>query len=349
MMLARTPGGADRFFEKLTLAFAEAGVPQLVVIEPNPEREAMFGKYENLRVEALRFGGFCEPFARLRLGRLLRDFRPDVAMTWMSRASRRMPAGDFLKVARLGDYYPLKHYTKCDYLVANTPDILRYMKEGGWSEERVKLVGNFCDPPDLAASRETVRREVRVETGVPDEATVLLALGRLHPKKAHDVVFRAMADLPDHYLLLGGEGPLRGELEQLAGDLGLSGCVRFLGWRRDAERLFAAADLCVVASRFEPLGNVVLEAWANRVPLVAARSTGPEWLVEEGRTGLLFPIDDHAALRDCLRRVEGDTELRRQLVESGHARFVKDFSRDAIVAEYLAFFGSAREHRRANG
>lgn len=338
MMLSKTPGGADRFFEKLTIAFAEAGVPQLVVIEPNPEREALFRQQSNIRVEPLRFGGLREPLARMRLKRLLNDFEPGAAMTWMSRASRRMPYGPFAKIARLGDYYPLKHYRRCDHLVANTPDILDYLKREGWPAERAHLVGNFCDPPALSDPPEKVRADVRRETGIPDTAPLLLALGRLHPKKAQDILLRAMVSVPKAHLLLAGEGPLRPELERLAGELGLDDRVRFLGWRRDADRLLAACDACVVPSRFEPLGNVVLEAWAHRKPLIAARSTGPAWLVEHEKDGLLVPVDDVKALAEGLNRLLADPELRKKLVANGHERFERDFSRKAVVEQYLRFF-----------
>ncbi len=341
MMLSKSPGGGDRFFEKLSGAFAGAGVPQLLVIEPNPEREKLLSTYPGARVETLRFGGLRELPARVRLRRLIREFRPEVALSWMSRASRRMPPGPFVKVARLGDYYPLKHYRRCDQLIANTPDILDYMRREGWPEDRCRLIGNFCDAPNFA-SRNTVRQEVRRETGVPADATVLLALGRLHPKKAHDVLFRAMVSVPGTYLLLAGEGPIRGELDNLAADLGLNDRIRFLGWRRDAERLFAAADICVMPSRFEPLGNVILEAWANRTPVIAARATGPEWLVEDNKSGLLFPIDNAEALASALQRLIGDPALAEALVGNGWQRFQQDFSQGAVVDRYLHFFQEAR-------
>ncbi len=348
-MLSKSPGGGDRFFEKLAIAFGEAGVPQALVIEPNPARQRLLAAAPETLVRPMRFGGIFEPWGRMRLQRLVRAFQPDVVLTWMSRASRRMPEGSFVKVARLGDYYPLKHYTKCDHLVANTPDILDYLKRGGWPEERVHLIGNFCDPPDPATETGQVRSEVRRETGLPEDAPVLLALGRLHPKKAHDILFRAMVSVPETYLLLAGEGPIHSELEKLANELGIASRVRFLGWRRDADRLFAAADLCVMPSRFEPLGNVVLEAWAHRTPLIAARATGPEWLVRHEKDGLLFPIDDVDALAAGLKRLLAEPELRESLVANGYQRFERDFSREAVVNQYLQFFEQTISLHRYRG
>ncbi|NIP96296.1 MAG: glycosyltransferase, partial [Akkermansiaceae bacterium] len=90
----------------------------------------------------------------------------------------------------------------------------------------------------------------------------LLGLGRLHRNKAHDVSLRILAQVPDGVLLVVGSGELRGELEGLAEELGVKERVRFLGWRRDIENLYATADLCLFPSRVEPLGNVVLESWS---------------------------------------------------------------------------------------
>ena len=72
--------------------------------------------------------------------------------------------------------------------------------------------------------------------------------------------------------------------------------MRFLGWRTDRGALLRAADICVLPSRWEPFGTVMLEAWAAGTPLVAAASQGPAALIEDGGNGLLVPVDDVAAL-----------------------------------------------------
>ena len=87
-----------------------------------------------------------------------------------------------------------------------------------------------------------------------------------------------------------------GVLEKAAGALGVADRVRFLGWRADPSALYRAADVCVFPSRYEPLGNVVIQAWAHGLPVVAAASQGPAALIEDGADGLLVPIDDADAL-----------------------------------------------------
>lgn len=104
--------------------------------------------------------------------------------------------------------------------------------------------------------------------------------------------------------------------------------------------MFAACDLFVCPSRHEPLGNVVIESWAQRKPLVAAQSQGPAALVEDGETGLLVPIDDAPRLSAAIARILADADLAEKLVSQGRVAYEADFTEAAVVASYMAFFES---------
>lgn len=103
-------------------------------------------------------------------------------------------------------------------------------------------------------------------------------------------------------------------------------------------RLSPFGVLCVTPSRREPLSNVILEAWSLGVPVVAAASEGPSWLIRDGETGLICPVDDAPALSAALSRAIGNTVLRRRIAEGGHAKWRAEFSEDAICRQYLDFF-----------
>ncbi len=124
----------------------------------------------------------------------------------------------------------------------------------------------------------------------------------------------------------------------LAGRLGVASRVRFLGWRDDRAALFGAADVCVMPSRYEPFGTVMIEAWANQVPLIAAASAGPAALVEDGVTGLLVPVDDAGALAGALGRVLGDRAFAARLAAAGRAAYEESFTEAAVVRGYLDFY-----------
>lgn len=342
MMLSTQPGGAETFFEKLALAFADFGVPQCLVIEPDAEREALFAEYPHVEVVPIRFGGLREWSARARLKRVFESYAPDVALTWMNRASRRVPRGYCPVVGRLGGYYGLKYYRNCDYLVGITPDLVDHIRGDGWPESHSGLIPNFGEAAAKVDEPQVARRRLRAEFDIGTDVTLLLALGRLHEVKAHDVLIRALTQFKDVELMLAGEGPLEAELRALAERLRVSDRVHFLGWRRDVGDLFAACDISVFPSRYEPNGTVVMESWAHRRPLVAARSKGPEWLIDDGENGLLFPTDDVSACAASVQRLIDDPELAGRLVAGGRAKWQLSFSREAIVRQYLELFEQLR-------
>ena len=197
----------------------------------------------------------------------------------MNRAASRTPAGPWARIGRLGGYYKLKNYRDFDALVGNTQDIVDWMVREGWPTDRAHYIPNF------AAEGEGAPID-RATLNTPAEAPLLLGMGRLHDSKAHDVSLRALARLPDAHLWIAGSGPEEEALQTLAEQLGVPSRVRFLGWREDAPSLYRTADICIFPSRFEPLGNVVIQAWAHGLPVVATRAAGPAALICDGKDGL---------------------------------------------------------------
>src|ERR1700732_5309273 len=225
-------------------------------------------------------GGVCDLATRSALGREIAAWRPDIVLTWMSRATRLCPRGDFVHVARLGGYYDLKYYRRCDHLIGNTRAIVDYATAKGWPRERIVYLPNFV--PDAAAAAGSIARGER--------APLALALGRLHPNKGFDLLLEALAATREVTLWIAGDGPLRPRLERVAPRLGIIGRVRFRGWREDVARLLATADLLVCPSLYEPLGNVVIEAWSAGLPGGATASDGPAGLIQDGESGIPVPL-----------------------------------------------------------
>ncbi len=327
-------GGAEAFFERLVPALHRAGVPQRVLTRTNPLREAALAA-AGIEPVLLPFGGFLDLVTRRRFRAEIAAFRPDVVLTWMNRATafcpKPRPETPFVHVARLGGYYDLKYYRACDHLIGNTEDIVAYIVGEGWPAERAHYLPNFVD--------QTPAEPVdRLAEATPDGATLLLGLGRLHRNKAFDVLIRALGALPGAYLWLAGAGPERDALEELAARTGVADRVRFLGWRRDTAALLAAADILVCPSRHEPLGNVVIEAWAHNTPVVAARAHGPAKLVGDGETGLLVDVEDVYGLAAALQRLAGDWDLRARLINGGRQAFEADYTEAVVTQRYIAFF-----------
>ena len=131
---------------------------------------------------------------------------------------------------------------------------------------------------------------------------------------------------------------MEGKLRGLAEALGVADRVRFLGWRTDTSALYRTADVCVFPSRYEPLGNVVIQAWAHGLPVVAAASQGPGALIREGDDGLLVPIDDAEALAGGVQRLLSDPALRKRMAAAGTARVAAEFSEAAVVDQWKSLF-----------
>jgi glycosyltransferase involved in cell wall biosynthesis len=323
-------GGAEAFFTRLAIALQNSGQEQRIVMRPALERESTLRR-AGIAPLLLPFGGWFDFATRLGFRRVIAEYKPRVVLTWMNRATALCPRGDFVHVARLGGYYDLKYYRRCDHLIANTRGITAYLMAQGWPENRVHYLPNFP-----AAGRGAAVSRASLDT--PADAMLVLALGRLHPNKGFDILLEAMARAPGLFLWLAGEGPEETALRQKAGALKILDRVRFLGWCEDAPGLLAACDMLVVPSRIEPLGNTIIEAWAAGKPVIASQSAGPSELIASGENGLLVSIDDADGLARAMTGLAGDRALRARLAAAGFARYRAGFSESAVVAAYRAFF-----------
>ena len=326
IMAGAPVGGAEAFFERLCIALHRAGETQHVALREHAERAGKL-RDAGLTVTEFGFGGMLDFTTRRALTRLAADFAPDVALAWMSRAASRMPDGRFVKAARMGGYYDLKYFRRCEYLIGNTPDICDYLIREGWPAKKVQYLPNFVND-------EAMPPQDRAALGTPDNATLCLCLGRLHRNKGFDTAIGALRDLPGVFLWIAGEGPERAALETLAEETGVSDRVRFLGWRDDVPALLAAADIFVCSSRHEPLGNMIIEAWAQGTPVAACASQGPSQLIEQGENGLLTPVDDGAALAGSIKQIMQDPALGQSLAQAGAASFRQSFAEGHVVQQY---------------
>ena len=326
VMASGLHGGAEVFYEDLVQALARRGVAQACVIRPYPERARLL-EAAGCPVTMLTFGGPFDLATPFKLARAAKETKPDVVLGWMNRATRILPKGPWVNVGRLGGYYDLKYYRRCRALICNTPDIADYVIREGRLSADVHYIPNFCPvAPGEALPRSALN--------TPDGAKVLLILARLHEAKGIDVALRALVSVPNTYLWIAGEGPLETDLKRLAADLGIAARVRFLGWRDDRSALLRAADVCLVPSRHEPFGNVVVNAWAHGLPVIAAAAQGPDFLIQDASDGLKVPVDDAPALAGAINSLLGDAALAAQLVAGGQKRTAAEFSESAVVNRY---------------
>ena len=226
----------------------------------------------------------------------------------------------------------MKNYEGCDHIIANTPGILEFVRKEGWPSDKAHLISNFSSlkkfPPIDRALFET-----------PEDAKVVLAMGRLDWSKGFDVLIEAVAQLPENFILwLAGVGPDEVALKTQTQRLGLEQRVRFLGWRNDASALYQTADVYVMSSRDEPLGNVVLEAFESGVPVVAVESPGPSWIITDRQDGVIVPKLDAQSMANAIKEIVEDEALKNKLVENARITVQERFSKAAILRQYRKLY-----------
>jgi glycosyltransferase involved in cell wall biosynthesis len=206
----------------------------------------------------------------------------------------------------------------------------------------VQVTYNGVDAPRLALAQVPL---LRAQQQVPPAGVLVLFVGRLVEIKDVPTLLRAVARLharvPGLRLALAGDGPARGPLQALVGELSLQGVVQFLGQRADTAELMAAADVVVLPSLREGLSNVILEAMMAARPVVASRAGGNTELITHGHNGLLFEIGDDAALADALQLLANDSALRTQLGQNAKRDAQNKFSTAAMVRAYELHYTSA--------
>lgn len=195
--------------------------------------------------------------------------------------------------------------------------------------ERIIWIRNAIDSTYFKKSAER-RAEYRKSLGIAPDATVVGAVGRLNGEKDYPNFLGMAAELlktrPEVVFTIAGGGALEAELKKLAGDLGLSEKVRFLGHFQDVRKVYDLLDVYVLSSTREGLPNTVLEAMAMEVPIVSTNVDGVCEAVEDRRDALLVPARDPVALARAVDSVLADLNLRDRIVASSRRRVEEEFS-----------------------
>jgi glycosyltransferase involved in cell wall biosynthesis len=231
-------------------------------------------------------------------------------------------------------------------VAVNSEFTRKHYVEMGFELPKTVLLPPTVDPGRYAAP-PGARARLRSRLGV-EGRFVVLSVGRMVRRKAHDLLLRAVAELAREgepvAAVVVGDGPERGRLETLARELGVEDRVRFAGFvgERELGEYYAAADAFAMPSRrlagrdgVEGFGMVFLEAGAAGLPVIGAATGGIPEAVDEGRTGLLVPEDDVRALAAAIRRLAQDPQTAKRMGQEGRHRACRD-AREAVEALWRA-------------
>lgn len=310
---------------------------------------------DRLPAHGIRMRSDADLPAAFRLSRYLKGRPCDILHAQTSRAhsiallARKLGAPGRLVVSRRLDFPIRKNFPNLwkyrsatvDRYIAVADVVRGTLVEAGVAARRIAVINSSID---LARFTDVVdgRAEVRASLGVPLDAPLVGNVAALAWHKAQKDLLDAMPALlervPEARLVVVGGGEEREALERQTAALELTGRVVFTGARRDVPALLTAFDVFCMPSYFEGLCNAVLEAFAMRVPVVAARAGGLPEIVHHEETGLLAPAKDPAQLAAALHRLLTDRDLAARVAGNAHRLVHERFSVQKMVADTEALY-----------
>ncbi len=220
----------------------------------------------------------------------------------------------------------------------------------------VEVITNGVDTERFHPASDEEKRRLRDALDIGMDAVVAICVGRLETRKNQALLVRMMSRISDTaghgqkvVLLLAGDGAERATLEAEAQFSELGDSVRFLGFREDVPELLRASDVLLIPSRWgEGMANVILEANASGLPVLASDIPGNDHLIEDGENGYLLDVDDAEADRawaETLVRLADDRTEYTRISEASRARMEAEFSMDAMVSRYATMYQNIMTNR----
>jgi len=375
-------GGMENFLGDLLPALSARGISTMALVHAHagrPQGRAGMTRVADVPVVRVPTWGRVlyapvSPLFPSWLNRTLREFAPDVlhlhlpntSAFWALREPRalRLPwviqwQSDVVASVhdrRLALAYPLyrpleqRLLRQAHSIIATSPPYRDSSRPLAPWRDKCRVIPLGLDASRLPLPDPAVQRAA-VALWVSGGAR-LLAVGRLTYYKGHEILIRALAEVPEAQLILIGEGGRHGRLQGLVRSLGLGARVHLLGHLPGPvlQGLLASCDgLCLPSiERTEAFGLVLLEAMHHGKPVISSDvpGSGMGWVVEDRKTGLLVPPGDVAAWIAALRELVADPQLRRVLGAGGKRRLEGQFTigpiADQVVALYQETLGSTR-------
>jgi len=324
-------------------------------------------EFRSAGVRTIFFNKFSMPLWKffLTLRQRIKDVSPDIVHTWLTSANfwgrwaavtcgvPQIVASErsLLTGRQLIPGISERLLANRSHRLANSKVAAKSVERySGLPAERIRIVYNAVslEPCDRAVARAEIRREL----GVPVSSTLALMIAHLRPGKNYPMFVRTAArvcrERSDVVFLSLGDGPLRGELNDLVQSLGVQNNVRFVGERRDIHRWLAAADLFCFTTDFEAFPNSVLEAMMAGLPVVSTGFSSMDELQGGQRNAVIVPFDDDQAMAREILALLDDPARRQQLGESGRSWVSQRYTWDALIRTMEAFYQGLHDSPRGS-
>jgi len=184
---------------------------------------------------------------------------------------------------------------------------------------------------------DVLKGQFRREMNIPDTVFLVGIVGRLVPVKNHRLFLSAVRkvaqQIPNAVFLVIGDGELRQELEEYANEIQVTQWVRFLGWRKDLDRIYADLDCVALTSNSEGTPVALIEALSARCPVVSTDVGGVKEVVEDEKSGYLVEPDDSSALANAIIDILSNPDKARRMAEYGHQKVTSKFASSRLVSD----------------
>lgn len=335
-------GGAERLFVELCSGLANEGHQVLAVCKPGFGHGSLLSGQENISYATVPARCNWDYLSVFQLKRLVAGFKADLLHAHLARASWMTGiAGRSLglpTVSTTHNRIKEKYISRIDYFTTVTGDLHGYLGQLGIDGQRVRKVPNFSQLEAVDAA-----------TCVRRSPLTFVALGRFVHKKGFDLLLEAFkrylatSPIPAR-LVLGGDGPLDGQLRRQAAQLGIAHLVDFAGWVDDIAACLDAGDIFVLPSRDEPFGIVLLEAMARGKPIITADVSGPRDFLDRS-TAFFARADDSESLSQSMLTAAENPGLCREKAELALERFRSKYTSGAVLPQFVAFYEDILRHR----
>jgi len=342
-------GGAQQVIW-LIEGLVEKGIECLLVCPPESEISKVAGE-RGLRVVAMPCSGDQDMRFAWRLRTLLRKEKPDIVHChsrrgadllggWAARwarvpavLSRRVDNPESAAMAAL-------RYRSFKSVVAISRNIAALLLENGLDPARLEIIRDAVDVDGMNPHPD--RAVLQAEFDIPAGFFAIAVVAQLIPRKGHrfllDVLPGLLAVYPGIKVVFFGEGKGESDLRELTKKLGLTGAVRFAGFRHDLDDYLGAFDLLVHPAEKEGLGVAMLKGAAAGLPIVAFNVAGAKEAVLHGSTGVLVEFGDLARLQRAIEVLVEDEEIRNELGKLGRQHMKDEFSVASMVESHIDLY-----------